>query len=129
MKRSLEYIVFLVLLFLALWFFVVGIILDYLKGAKYFTISQEPVTHDDLPTLTICLRATEKLMYGKDFKIKTLAWNGTKAGTMKEYRYLIDLFKGQNTYEFDGQRTAFLKQFEVDHRRNGASRLVRMARG
>ena len=42
---------------------------EYKEGKTYFNIVEKPVTPDDLPTTTICVTSSRKLLYDQDFKI------------------------------------------------------------
>ena len=107
--RVLEYIFFILLLIFAISYLIRGTFHEYLQGPTYFSISQEPITKEDIPTLTICFLANRTLTYDIDFTIQAMTWNGLKS----ENSTLIDLTEGTREYEFRGQRLIRLKQLEV----------------
>ena len=105
----LEYIFFILLLIFAISYLIRGTFHEYLQGPTYFSISQEPITKEDIRTLTICFLANRTLTYDMDFMIQTMTWNGLKS----ENSTLVNLTEGTREYEFRGQRLIRLKQLEV----------------
>ena len=65
----LEYISFVTLL-VTTFYFVYGIIQEYLEGVTGFHNSKQTITRDDLPTITICFLASSKFVLGKDYTLE-----------------------------------------------------------
>ena len=92
LTTGLEVLLYLFLLALSL-LFVWENIEEYLEGKKIYSVSQEPVTLHDLPTITICWKfgtsftaMPQRATYGKDFTIdvKILDSSEETTVTLKE---------------------------------------------
>ena len=88
LTTGLEVLLYLFLLALSL-LFVWGNIEEYLEGKKIYTVSQEPVTLHDLPTITICWKfgssftaMPQRVTYGKDFTIDVKILDGSEETTV-----------------------------------------------
>ena len=90
-KTVLEAILYLGLLIGGL-VFVSKDIKDYLSGTTNYSISKEPLTLKDLPTLTVCLSVRhqhEKIIYGPDFSIDIrITHIGESNATLQENKYV-----------------------------------------
>ena len=65
--KSILYLV----LFLTTYFFVHELFEEYFQGKTYFSASKQPLTVEDMPTLTICPSGSRTLEYGEDIWIST----------------------------------------------------------
>ena len=98
---------FLSLFLLASSFFVKSIMKEYLEGTKYFSTIQKPLSKDDLPTITICILSSRKLVYNADFELYTVDnyhYCRSKNGTTK----MLD--EGKNEYIFLENQNTYLRQ-------------------
>ena len=98
---------FLSLFLLASSFFVKSIMKEYLEGTKYFSTIQKPLSKDDLPTITICILSSRKLVYNADFELYTVDnyhYRRSKNGTTK----MLDV--GKNEYIFLENQNTYLRQ-------------------
>ena len=89
-------------------YFIGKVVNEYLAEKTNFSITEESITKEDLPTITICISIkTEKeeenrtLKYGQDYTIQTmdawLPWNNPNATMMT-------LSEGYNGHDFIEQR-------------------------
>ena len=88
--------VFLVILVAITGFFAKHLIEEYSEGNTYFSQSNQPLTANDIPTLTICFKGTRRLEYEKDiwissFKYKTDSIFQLKRGRNSIHDHSIDL--------------------------------------
>ena len=97
-------------------FFLSGMIEEYLEGNTSFSITQQPMSKEDLPTVTVCLNSESsavKMRYGRDLTIQTIdselePWLPEANTTVKT------LVVGNNEYGFMGQkRQTILEQLRV----------------
>ena len=63
-----ECAVFLVLLVISI-FLAKGVVEEYSAGHTQFSLTKKPWTVDNLPTVTVCIRGTRKLLYGEEILI------------------------------------------------------------
>ena len=64
----LECAVFLVLLIISI-FFAKGVVEEYTAGRTQFSLTKKPWAVDNLPTVTVCIQGTRKLLYGEEILI------------------------------------------------------------
>ena len=85
-------------LFLATSYFVLDMMLEYLEENTTFSVTSKPVTKDDLPTITVCLKSKNEngLKYTKDFSITT--FNSTQPFWQDGNGTLMTLQEGFNEY-------------------------------
>ena len=87
-------------LILASIYFVKEMVDEFLKENTRFSVTEQTITKDDFPTLTVCLIANAEMLYGKDYKIQIMnspiaPWDQDSANTS-----LITLRNGTNGYDF-----------------------------
>ena len=97
--KLVEFAIFLVLL-VTCSFLVRGTITQYLEGTKYFSHIKKNLTREDLPTVTICLSSTQKLIFGRDFELQTL---DKYYHQRTENTTIISLPEGTTYYYFDSK--------------------------
>ena len=88
--------IFLAILVGVTGFFAKHMIDEYSEGNTYFSQSNQPLTANDVPTLTICFKGTRRLEYEKDiwissFTYKTDSIFQLKRGRNSIYDHYIDL--------------------------------------
>ena len=72
--QTIEHLIFIILLIVAI-FYGKQMIDEYSEGRTSFSISNQPLTAKDMPTITICFKSIRKLNYGDDIKIQVLTQN------------------------------------------------------
>ena len=105
-KSTLVKNVVFILLCSATIYLVGGIIQEYLKATTYFSLSKEPVTNEDLPSVTICFTSYDEMALGKDLAIHTAVQH-------KSNWSLVGLKEGQHVFDFFGKRRVTLKSMVV----------------
>ena len=109
--KLVEFAIFLVLL-VTCSLLVRGTITQYLEGTKYFSHIKKNLTHEDLPTVTICLSSTQKLIFGRDFELQTL---DKYYHQRTENTTVISLPEGTTYYYFDGNWKTLLRLMKAQH--------------
>ena len=107
LRHVLEWFLIVGLLILA-YFSVKGVIQEYMAEETSFSISKQPLTDEDQPTLTICLAAETKLVYGEDFEMETV---GDSNQTVS-----LELQRVNEVHRNNITRSIILKQLEVTQR-------------
>ena len=106
-SKAFRYAVYLALLATTL-VFVTSMIREYLDGATFTRISEEPATIDDVPVATICIAAETALKYGVDFTIQV-----QKLKIGDQNTSFVSLSEGFNNYEYFNKRTIQVRQLTV----------------
>ena len=109
-REVLEYLVYVALV-LTSTFFIAEMVKEYLAENTNFSITEEPITKEDLPTITICiLIRTEKkekeeeprtIKYGQDFTVQTMDSN---SDWFNPNATMISLSEGNNGHNFFEQK-------------------------
>ena len=100
-----ELIIYLSLIALAA-FFLSGMIEEYLEDNTNFSIIQESMSKEDLPTITVCLKSESsatKLKYGRDLTVQAIASN-LPPWLPEANATIFNLNEGINEYYFVGQK-------------------------
>ena len=82
----LECAVFLGLLIISI-FFAKGVVEEYSAGHTQFSLTKKPWTVDHLPTVTVCIMGTRKLIYREEILI---------SGFNRKINFLFSLKEGKN---------------------------------
>ena len=81
----LEGVIFLVLLVISV-FFAKEMIEEYLAGHTLFSTTKKPLSEDYLPTVSVCIKGTRKLLYGEEIWISGFNRHTEFPFTLKEGR-------------------------------------------
>ena len=108
-----------VLLLVTTYIFTSEVIYEYLEGHTNFSVTEEPITVEDIPTFTICLeskrsqesdRVNEDLLkYGRDFTIQALNSNAYPSEP-ENNSTMITLAEGPNDNVLVSHRRKILLQ-------------------
>ena len=123
MLKPIKVIIYVIFISLAA-FFLSGMIKEYLEDNTSFSITQQSMSKEDLPTVTMCLKSESsaiKMRYGRDLTIQTIdskiePWLPEANATIRT------LIEGNNDYGFMGQkRLTTLEQLRVSQQWSSVS--------
>ena len=123
MLKPIKVIIYVIFISLAA-FFLSGMIKEYLEDNTSFSITQQSMSKEDLPTVTMCLKSESsaiKMRYGRDLTIQTIdskiePWLPEANTTIRT------LVEGNNDYGFMGQkRLTTLEQLRVSQQWSSVS--------
>ena len=69
------------------YFFAKGVVEEYSAGHTQFSLTKKPWTVEHLPTVTVCIKGTKKLLYGEEILI---------SGFTRKTNLLYALNEGKN---------------------------------